>query len=330
MKKIIIGLVLGIAIGGGAAWWWLQRGESPTASPSKPVASPPAQPEVSPGVKLDRAKQTSAGIAVAHLVARELAREAKGYGRVLDPTPLMTSLLDIDSAAAAFEASQKAYERLEALFTHDQNASARAVESAEAARKRDQAQVEGARTKLLAAWGRPLIEQKDFRALARSLTAHEAVLLRLDLPISEALFSPPTGARIVSLASDERSANAEFVGFATSADPLVQGQGFLFLLRDNVLGLRPDMAVIGYLMTSNEPWHGLVVPRGAVVRSEGKAWVYVQQDETTFIKKPVVLDRPVDAGWFVTTGLTQDERVVVSGAQILLSEEGKAQFRITD
>jgi len=330
MKKIIIGLVIGIAIGGGGTWWWLHRGEEPAASPSKPVAKTAEQPDVTPGVKLDRAKQTSAGIEVAQPVARELPHEVKGYGRVLDPTGLVVSLVDLDAAEAALDASKKEYERITALFAHDQNASARAVETAEAALKRDQAQVEGVRAKLIAVWGRPLIEQKDFRGLVRSLTNHEAVLVRVDLPISETLFSPPTGARIVSLAREERSANAEFVGFATSADPQVQGQGFLFLLKENALGVRPDMAVIGYLATGTDPLRGVVVPRGAVVRSEEKAWVYVQQDDTSFIRKPVVLDRPVDDGWFVTKDLTQNDRVVVSGAQILLSEEGKARFGIKD
>ena len=326
MKKIIIGLVIGIAIGGGGVWWWFHRSEKPTVSPAKAAE----QPDASPGVRLDRAQQTNAGIEVAQPVARELPREVKGYGRVLDPTALVVSLVDLDAAEAALDASKKEYDRITVLFAHDQNASARAVETAEAALKRDQAQVEGVRAKLIAGWGRPLIEQKDFRGLVRSLTNHETALVRVDLPISETLFSPPTGARIVSLAREERSTNAEFVGFATSADPQVQGQGFLFLLKENTLGLRPDMAVIGYLATGTDPLRGVVVPRGAVVRSEEKAWVYVQQDDMTFIKKLVGLDRPVDDGWFVAKDLTQSDRVVVSGAQILLSEEGKARFGIKD
>jgi len=330
MKKIIIGLVIGIAIGGAGAWWCLHRSQEPTVSSAKVAAKAAEEPEASPRVKLNRAQQTSAGIEVAQPIPRELPREVKGYGRVLDPTALMVSLVDLDAAEAALDASKKEFERIQVLFAHEQNASARAVETAEAALKRDQAQVEGVRAKLIAVWGRPLIEQKGLRAVVRSLTDHEAVLVRVDLPISETLFSPPTGARIISLAREERSANAEFVGFATSADPQVQGQGFLFLLKENTLGARPDMAVIGYLATGTDPLRGVVVPRGVVVRSEGKAWVYVQQDDTTFIKKPVVLDRPVEDGWFVAEGLTQGDRVVVSGAQILLSEEGKARFGIKD
>lgn len=328
--KTILTLIVGIAIGGGGAWWYLHQRAEPSVATPKPAAKA-AAPEAPPGVvKLDRAKQVSAGIVVGTPTARELPREVKGYGRVLDPTPLTVSFVEIDSAEAALEASKKEYERVKVLFARDQNASARVVEAAEAALKRDQAQLAGGRAKLIAAWGRPLVEQKDFRALANALTNHEAVVVRVDLPISEALFSPPVGARLVSLANEERFAEAEFVGFATAADPQVQGQGFLFLLRENVLGLRADMAVIGYLRTSKDTLRGFVVPRAAVVRSDEQAWVYVQQDDTTFRKRAVELDRPVEEGWFIAKGLDEGDRIVIAGAQILISEQSKSQLRVVD
>lgn len=328
--KIIVTLLLGISIGGGSAWWFLHQREAPGEAAPKIAVAASAQEAPSGLVKLDSAKQTSAGIVVGSPVARELPREVKGYGRVLDPTPLMISLVDLDSAGAALEASKKEYERVKALFARDQNASARTLDSAEAALKRDQAQFEGARAKVISTWGQPLIDRKDFRTLAQSLLNHESVLVRVDLPISEALFSPPAGARLVSLASEERSAEAEFIGFATAADPQVQGQGLLFLLRENPLGLRPDMAVIGYLKTSKESVRGLVVPRGAVLRSDEQTWVFVQQDETTFRRKPVELERPVEDGWFIATGLEPSDRIVTGGAQVLLSEQSKSRFRIAD
>lgn len=328
--KTILTLIIGIAIGGGGAWWYLHQREEPPAAVPKPAANA-AAPEAPPGVvKLDRAKQASVGIVVGAAAARELPREVKGYGRVLDPSPLRASFVEIDSAGAALEASKKEYERVKGLFARDQNASARTVEAAEAALRRDQAQWEGARAKLIGAWGRPLVQQKDFRALANALTSHEAILVRLDLPISEALFAPPVDARLVSLADEERSAEAEFVGFATTADPQVQGQGFLFLLRENVLGLRPDMAVIGYLRTSKDTLRGFVVPRAAVMRSDEQTWVYVQQDDTTFHRKAVELDRPVEDGWFIARGLDESDRIVIAGAQVLLSEQSKSRLRVVD
>src|SRR5205823_5706178 len=57
------------------------------------------------------------------------------------------------------------------------------------------------------------------------------------------------------------------------------------------------------------------VPSSAVVWYQGKTWVYVaQSDHQTFVRKEA-------AGHF------KDEKIVVQGAQILLSEESKGNTR---
>jgi multidrug efflux pump subunit AcrA (membrane-fusion protein) len=66
---------------------------------------------------------------------------------------------------------------------------------------------------------------------------------------------------------------------------------------------------------------GVVVPRSAVVRHEGKGWVYLQTGEDAFVRREIELDRPTEAGWFVPTGITAKDRVVVTGAQTIFSVE---------
>ena len=75
---------------------------------------------------------------------------------------------------------------------------------------------------------------------------------------------------------------------------------------------------------------GVVVPRTAVVYAEGKTWAYVQTRADTFMRREVHLDHLTQDGWFVTSGLAASERVVVTGAQILLSEELKSQIQILE
>jgi exonuclease VII small subunit len=281
-------------------------------------------------VKLDRARQISAGIVIANLQAMQLPPEVKGYGRVLDPTPLAALLLDIESAEAALEASAREYERARVLFAQNQNASARALESAEAAMKRDGALLGVARARLLTGWGKSLAERKDLSAMLKALTALESALVRIDLPPSESLFSPPTGAHLVSLSDESRSAEADFLSPAPTTDAQMQGKGFLFLLRRNSLELRSNMAVTGFLKIRGEPLQGVVVPRSAVVRHEQRAWVYVQTDNARFTRKPIVLQHPTDDGWFITEGLSPSGGIVVSGVQALLSEELKSQIRLAE
>ncbi len=49
-----------------------------------------------------------------------------------------------------------------------------------------------------------------------------------------------------------------------------------------------------------------------------------------FQRRELALDRPVAGGWFVTNGLAPNDRVVLTGAQALLSEERKTQIKVGD
>jgi hypothetical protein len=72
-----------------------------------------------------------------------------------------------------------------------------------------------------------------------------------------------------------------------------------------------------------------VVPRPAVVRQAGKPWVYVQTSHEVFARRPVALEESAGDGWF-TQSLSPGDRVVITGAQTLLSEEFKSQIQVGD
>jgi len=57
----------------------------------------------------------------------------------------------------------------------------------------------------------------------------------------------------------------------------------------------------------------------------GKVYVYVQTAPDQFVRKEASLNNPVADGYVVTTNFSLGDRVVVEGAQILLSEEFKSQ-----
>jgi hypothetical protein len=66
---------------------------------------------------------------------------------------------------------------------------------------------------------------------------------------------------------------------------------------------------------------GLIVPTPAVVWSEDKAWVYQQTAAERFIRRAVPTDISVEKGFFVAEGFSPGDKLVVQGAQALLSEE---------
>ena len=72
---------------------------------------------------------------------------------------------------------------------------------------------------------------------------------------------------------------------------------------------------------------GTIVPNEAVVWHAGKAWVYVVHDPETFARYEISIANELYDGWFQSGLLEADDEVVVSGAQLLLSEELKFQIR---
>jgi hypothetical protein len=105
----------------------------------------------------------------------------------------------------------------------------------------------------------------------------------------------------------------------------MQGQAFLLLVKARPPRLSTGLMVSILFEEPGEPLHGIVLAREAVSRAAGAAWTYVQLAEEAFVRRQVALDRLLSNGWFVTSGLATNDRVVVRGAQTLLSEELKTQ-----
>ena len=267
--------------------------------------------------------QGGLGLLVKKPEVTEFSPEVKGYGRVQDPTPLVGLINELAAARAAYVASSNELARLQTLSVQG-NASERALQTAQAAALRDQLTVQSAHDKLALAWGRTIAEQNELAGVVQSLTALQVLLVRVDLPMGEPLTNQPAGARILTLSG--QSLEAEVVGPAPTVDPQVQGRGYLLLLKSNPAQLAPGEAVTGYLKISGEPLKGVVIPREAVVRTEGAGWVYVHSAGGEAFKRVLIpVDHPIDAGWFVTEGVGTNDYIVVTGAQQLLSIEQKGQ-----
>ncbi len=315
---------------------WLLAGcsdKKDAASAEKQPVAAPAEEEAGPKISRDTngdvvitmtdEAQGEMGILVKKPEATEIASELKAYGRVLDPTPLATLMLELATARAAYAASSNELARLKTLAAEN-NASARALQTAEATAMRDQLTVQSAREHFALAWGKTLADQTDAAGLVQSLTAMEAALVRLDLPAADNISGQPNGARLLTLAG--RSVEASFLSAAPSVDPQLQGAGFFFLVKPNEAHLRPGESVMGYIKQPGELLKGVVVPREAIVRAEGTSCIYVHASGgEAFVRKAVSLEHPTEAGWLVTKGVPASAYIVVSGAQQLLSLEMKGQ-----
>lgn len=305
-------------------------------SKEQPAAAAPAEKSAEPEsrvkhgtngeviITLDAATQKLMGLETSALAPAKLSPEIKGYGRVLDFSPLASVVADLTTARAASEASQAELKRLKALAAQN-NASERALQTAEAAATRDQAQVESARLRLLAGWGSAIAGRQDLPAFVQSLGSLGSALVEIDLPGGEPAPAMPAGARLLTLADESALARAQLIGPAPAVDPQMQGRGFLFLVEPNASRLAPGAAVTGFLSMPGETQSGVAVPRNAVIRFNGTTWVYRQTADETFERVEVALESPLENGWFVREDLKPEEKVVTVGAQQLLSEELKGK-----
>jgi membrane fusion protein, multidrug efflux system len=270
--------------------------------------------------------------------------------RVTLTTQLATARSETDSAAAAAESARAAYERARVLNADAKNVSDRVVEEARSKLETERARLEAARENArtiensLQSGGPansiPLVSQSEGTVVENMAQPGESVeagtpllrtarldrlVARIDLPVGEALPAGGVTARIVPAGQEQQFLAADRIATASAAEPKAPGQSFLFRLRESRFGLRPRLAVTAYIPTASSKRAGVTVPASAVVRLSGKAYVYVQSAGEQFVRKEIRTDNPVASGYFVSNQLTPGTRIVVTGAQTLLSEEFKPE-----
>ena len=71
---------------------------------------------------------------------------------------------------------------------------------------------------------------------------------------------------------------------------------------------------------------GVLVPASAVVIASGQYWCYLEKKPGTFARVPIVIDKPLGAGYFVSdgVGVSEGDKVVTSSAGLLLAREMNA------
>lgn len=309
----------------------------------RPVSAPPrvATENGHSVVTLDPPTLTRSGIAVETLTAVTHAASESAYGRVLDVSDLAerrggfsAARARVEKGEAARAASQSELERLRKLHADGANASQKAVEAATAAARADGAEVQAATGALEAEralarqrWG-PVVTGWLERGAPEldALLQERQRLLGVTLPSG---VSPPrAGTTVAVRAGAEPAVAARVISPAPQTDPRIQGVSVLCVAPASP-GMLPGVNVDARVPVGPEA-SGVVVPASAVVWWQGRAWVYVERKAGTFARSEVATDVAVPGGWFVTDGIAAGQRVVVRGAQALLSEEGRGTVHASE
>jgi hypothetical protein len=230
----------------------------------------------------------------------------------------------LQKAKADLDVATKEYQRLHGLYQDNQNASAKAVEAAEGTMQGDKAEESAAQQQLVLQaslarqeWGALVAEwiAGDTPALEEILSQRR-MLVQITIPADKSISAP----KEISLAvSSGQQVAAKFVSAFPRVDPRIQGHTFLYFTAAHS-ELIPGMNLIAHLATGKRI-RGFVVPESAIVWSEGQAWIYRQVATNQFSRFVAATNTPVAKGFLMTKNLSAGDRVVVRGAQALLSEE---------
>jgi hypothetical protein len=156
------------------------------------------------------------------------------------------------------------------------------------------------------------------------LMQRQDYLVQVTLPPGVAISKPPATATI-QLENGARK-DIDFISPATKTNVSIQGMSFLYKVAASS-DLLPNMNVLAFLPLEATV-AGVAVPGPAIVWWQGHAWVYVRTGPSTFARRAITTDYPLPDGGYLVRTLASGTEVVVQGAQMLLSEEFRAQVQV--
>ncbi len=298
-------------------------------------------------VSLSPATQQNSGITTAKLNSASFQGEIKSFGNVASIDSLMEAKAkflslktNIDISRSGSSQNIKQYHRLKALNEDDKNVSDLAVQEALALVNSDKANVTSSELQLKnlyintkLQWGEALaklaFEDKLAPHLARLLDRRN-VLIQVSLPLNTATPKVGSTINVTPLNESTSTIKAIYVSPASTSDSSGFGKTFYYSAPADLLriGMRVNVNIAN---NASAAASGVIIPNTAVVWYAGKPWAYFKQNKNKaeldqFVRKPISTDSEVDSGigngWF-NKSVDENSEVVVSGAQLLLSEEFK-------
>jgi hypothetical protein len=292
-----------------------------------------------PVITIDADTQQRSGIETTALPSAPHQEELRAYGMVLDVARLTelsnnyaNAKAQVQTAQAKLAMSKPAFERAQKLFNETHVVSQAQLQAAEAAFGTDQASLAAAeaqvRTLTATAyqeWGSVLGKSLvDESPMITALIERQNFLLQITLPPVVILKAPPATASIET--GKAARANIAFVSPATRIDAKIQGVSFFYTAAAES-GVLPGMNVLAFL-PSGRSTEGAAVPASAIVWWQGRAWVYRRTGQDTFIRVEIATDLPAPGGGYIEKDVPKDAEIVTRGAQLLLSEEFRAQIQV--
>jgi len=277
--------------------------------------------------------QQASGIEVAPLAAAEVPAGQVAYATVVDLKPYfdlhnryIAAVADRDAAKVKADVSAAQYQRQQVLYKQYHGVSEKNLQDAQVAMENDHAKLKSSDAAVdnlvittREQFGDTLaaaMTGKDPDVFSRLAEGHASVVM-VSFPPGQAARTPTDievdGPRGQAIAASK-------ISVAPQIDPSVQGDAYLYLASQ---ALPVDMRTVARASAGQDSAadKGIMIPDAAVVWYGGRQWVFVRIAPDQFSRRPIGAAIPVAGGLVADGGFKAGEKLVVQGAQLLLSQE---------
>lgn len=293
-------------------------------------------------VRIEDDIQEYSGIETQLLEQSEFYPETKATASVVDLTPMLAlraNYLQVQSEFNVLKVAERAaaqeQARLQTLAKATKSVASKNLVYAESAWREAKAKLDGIEYQLNAirdqanhTWGSEIanwVLAKEAQQWQRLLSNTDSLLL-VTLPIERTLPADVKQVRVAHEGMQSDHTTAVYVSSARQTDKVIQGETYFFKLSDT--SLRTGMRFDVWYPEQQQPLSGVFVPEQAIVWNSGQAWVYVEIEQGLYQRRSLQKARAAQKGMFMAADgdLKAGDQLVISGAQMLLSEEFRWQI----
>jgi hypothetical protein len=283
--------------------------------------------------------QSTSGLQTIALTSVSNHPEFIAYGKAVNIQPLMelrhrylVALTERGGAAARFKQAEQNIRRQQDLY-REGVASKHNLQVQQAQWQTDKAlfDASGVQGKAIIdearlTWGKKLTEwalSADDEQLSDFLSGKKT-LLHITLPVNKQLTDEVRSIDVEASGNRSAAIKAELISAAPQADATAQGESYFFQADGS--RIRTGMRVAAWIPEPGESQSGVVIPKSALIWHMDQAFVYIKTAEEQFSRRPIEHYSATAGGYFVGSGLSSGEQLVVTGGQMLLSEEFRGQI----
>jgi hypothetical protein len=272
------------------------------------------------GVELKSDEIKKMGIVTTEAKSMMHIPEASGFGIVIAHETIAQAVAELATAVAGERLSRSALARAQKLAGTPGAMPVEFLEAAERQAQVDEAGLLLAQRRLSSALGQnpPWQEQTGSAELA-ALAGGHTKLVRATFPFGTVGNSIPVALRLarINATAGAKSWESRSVWNAP-ADSSIPGTSFFALLKSSEVGEGERLLAWAPVGSAES---GVQVPAAAAVINGGKYWCYIEEKPGEFVRTELDTSMPTAAGYFVKSGVSAGDKIVISAAGELLARE---------